>query len=209
MLPMSLLSIIEFLAVIATAAYGILLAVRKEMDVVGLFTVASAVAFGGGTLRDLFLDRQPLFWIANPHLPLLVLVLALVSGFLPRLLKWMERYLLLPDALGMGLFTVVGTQYALDAGSPWFICAILGAITGSFGGVIGDILCNEVPSLFRPAPLNATCSFSGAWVYMLINQLHLPGISASVIGVFVVFLFRLAAVRWNLQLPAVRFQPGD
>jgi uncharacterized membrane protein YeiH len=202
---MSLLSVIELLAVIATAVYGILLAVRKEMDVVGLFTVS----FGGGTLRDLFLDRQPLFWIAHPHLPLVVLVLAILGSVLPRVLNKLERFLLLPDALGMGLFTVAGTQYALDAGSPWFICALMGAITGTFGGVIGDMLCNDIPSLFRPAPLNATCSFAGAGVYVLLSQLQLPGLTAAIIGVVVVFVFRLVAVRWNLQLPAVRLPDAD
>lgn len=201
---MQSLIIIEFLAVIVSSIYGVLLAARKGMDVVGVFVVALAVAFGGGTLRDLFLDRTPLFWIGNPHYPVVVFGIALFSGLILRFVSRIKPLLVLPDALGMALFTLTGTAYALDAETTWFVAVLLGVITGTFGGVLGDLLCNEVPSLFKPSPMNATCAFSGSWVY--IGVLHFGGSEnvALITGIAVIVLFRLAAVRWNWCFPAIR-----
>lgn len=201
---MNYVIVIEFLAVIVSAIYGVLLASRKGMDVMGVFAVSFAVAFGGGTLRDLFLDRTPLFWIGNPHYPMIVFGIAIFSGFLVRYIGKIRPLLVLPDALGMALFTLTGTAYAMDAGTGFFAAALLGVITGTFGGVLGDVICNEVPSLFTPSPLNATCSFAGAWVYLGMTQLEILQSFALVSGITVIVLFRLAAVRWNWCFPAVR-----
>lgn len=201
---MPLVVMLEFLAVVVSAIYGVLLAARKGMDPVGVFTVASAVAFGGGTLRDLFLDRHPLFWISHPHYPLVVFFLALGGGIIVRHVRHLRPYLLLPDALGMALFTVVGTSLAIEAGTTWFIAAILGTITGTFGGVLGDIICNEIPTLFKPAPLCATCAFAGSWVWLFSTEMGVSEPIASILGATLVVLLRLAAVRWNLHFPAVR-----
>lgn len=201
---MSFLIGIEFLAVIVSAIYGVLLAARKGMDIVGVFVVALAVAFGGGTIRDLFLDRTPLFWIANPHYPLIVFGIAILSGLILRFVGKIRPLLVLPDALGMALFTLTGTAFALDAGTTWFVAVLLGVITGTFGGVLGDMICNEVPSLFIPSPLNASCAFTGAWVYIGILHFGGPEELALSVGIAVIVLFRLAAVRWNWCFPAIR-----
>lgn len=201
---MSPLVAIEFLAVIVSSIYGVLLAARKGMDVVGVYAVAFAVAFGGGTLRDLFLDRQPLFWIGNPHYPVITLGIAILSGPILRFVKHIRPLLVVPDALGMALFTLTGTGFALEAGTSPFIACVLGAITGTFGGVLGDMLCNEVPSLFRPSPLNATCAFAGAWVFWGALQLEAPEPWALAGGLLVIVATRLAAVKWNWCFPAVR-----
>tara|TARA_R110002096_G_scaffold1357_5_gene7146 strand:- start:1297 stop:1911 length:615 start_codon:yes stop_codon:yes gene_type:complete len=201
---MSYFVIIEYLAVVVSAIYGVLLAARKGMDVVGVFAVAVAVAFGGGTLRDLFLDRSPLFWIGNPHYLIIVFCIAVFSGLILRFIGRIKPLLVIPDALGMALFTLTGTGYAIEAGTTAFVAAILGAITGTFGGVIGDVICNEEPSLFKPSPFNATCSFAGAWIYLGALQVGVPGTYALISGIAVIVLFRLAAVRWNWSFPAVR-----
>lgn len=201
---MSPLIAIEFLAVIVSAIFGVLLAARKGMDVMGVFAVAFAVAFGGGTLRDLFLDRTPLFWIANSHYTVIVFAIAVLSGFIVRYVSHIRRLLVFPDALGMALFTLTGTGYALEAGTTLFVAALLGVITGTFGGVLGDVICNEVPSLFVPSPLNATCSFAGAWLYIGLLKMDVPNGYALVSGIVLIVLFRLAAVRWNWCFPAVR-----
>ncbi len=192
------------MAVIASAIYGILLACRKEMDMVGVIAVAFAVAFGGGTLRDLCLDRTPLFWIENDHYVLIVMVIAIAGSLIPSLISHTRRFLALPDAIGMGLFTITGAGYAMEAGTSMFIAAILGVVTGTFGGVIGDIICNEIPSLFRPAPIYATCSFAGAWVYLLLEQTPLDHSYNIVAGVAAVVALRLAALKWSWSLPASR-----
>lgn len=192
---------LELIAVVASAAYGILRARQKEMDLVGVFSVAFITSFGGGTLRDLFLDRNPLFWIRHDEYPVIVFVLALGTSLIRRLPRRLEAALNIPDALGLGLFSIVGTGHALEAGTSLFVASLFGVVTGTFGGVMADVVCNEVPRLFRPAPLYATCAFSGAWVFLLLRPLPLgPGI-AEIAGIAVTVLFRLAAVRWGLRLP--------
>ncbi len=201
---MSYLVFIEFMAVIVGAIYGVLLAARKGMDIMGVFAVAFAVAFGGGTLRDLFLNRSPLFWIGNPHYPVIVFGIALFSGILLRHVRRIRPLLVFPDALGMALFALTGTAYAMEAGTHPFVAVVLGVITGTFGGVVGDLLCNELPSLFMPSPLHATCAFTGAWVYLGVLHFDLPERYALAAGILVIVLFRLAAVKANWCLPAVR-----
>lgn len=200
-----MLDLIEFLAVVASGTYGVLLARRKQMDFVGIFSVAFITAFGGGTLRDVLLDRRPLFWIEREHLAVVVFGLALVMSLVPRLPKKIEGWLMLPDALGLGLFSIVGAQYALEAGTSYFIASLFGVITGTFGGVIGDVICNEVPNLFRAkTPLYATCSFVGCWIFMLLEKAAVPAIFAIWAGVVSVVAIRLIALRWNVRLPASR-----
>ncbi|MCA9046483.1 MAG: trimeric intracellular cation channel family protein [Planctomycetaceae bacterium] len=194
---------IEFLAVVTSAVYGVLLARRHHMDFVGVFCLAFVVAFGGGTLRDLFLDRHPLFWIREDHYPLIVFAIALQTSLIPKIPDQAEGILSLPDALGLGLFSVVGANAAIEAGTSYFVAALMGAVTGTFGGVIGDIICNRVPSLFRPAPLFATCSFVGCWVFLLLNTWVVSRPYAAPAAIVVIVAFRLAAIRYKWFLPQV------
>ncbi len=200
-----MLLLIEMLAVISAGVYGVLLARRKEMDLVGVYSIAFITAFGGGTLRDVLLDRTPLFWIKYAHYPLLVFVLALGAVLLRRFTAWerlAQRWLFLPDAFGLGLFSIVGAGYALEANTSLFVASLFGVITGTFGGVIGDIACNEVPNLFRShTPLYATCSFVGCWVYMLLSYMQVPENTTLWLGILTVVVMRLVAVRWDLRLP--------
>lgn len=201
---MPYLASLETLAVVVSAIYGVLLASRQGMDIMGVSTVAFAVAFGGGTLRDLFLDRHPLFWIGNPHYPVIVFAISLLSGLIVSHIGRIRPLLPLPDALGMALFTLTGTAYALEAGTTPFVAATMGVITGTFGGVLGDVLCNEVPTLFVPSPLNATCGFAGAWLYLGLRGIEVPDRASLVAAFAFIVLFRLAALRWNWCFPAVR-----
>lgn len=201
---MDLVVFIEFMAVIVSAIYGILMAARKGMDFVGSFTVAFVAAFGGGTLRDLFLDRHPLFWIGNSHYAVTVFVICLVLGFFTRYLPRIQPLLIYPDAVGMALFTVVGTAIAIEQQESWFIAALLGTITGTFGGVIADIICNEVPTLFTPSPLCATCAFTGALTYVVGHEFHLRPDLLIVTCTAVVIVFRLVAVKRDWRFPPLR-----
>lgn len=193
--------LIELMAVVSSGAYGVLLARRHQMDFVGVFSLALMVAFGGGTLRDLFLDRHPLFWIREDHYPLIIFALALVTSLIPKVPDTTERILHFPDAVGLGLFSVVGATAAIDAGTSLFVASILGVVTGTFGGVIGDVVCNRVPSLFRTAPLFATCSFLGCWLLFLLDVLAIPeSVAVPAVITFIVAL-RLSAIRWGWHLP--------
>ena len=199
---MPLLQVIELIAVVTSAIYGALIAHRKGMDFVGLFALGFIAAFGGGTLRDLFLDRSPLFWIANGHYPIVVFFLTLMGSILPQLLTKIEKYLPIPDALGMGLFTVVGAGYALEMETSWFVASIIGVLTGTFGGVIADVISNEMPSMFRPAPLQATCAFTGAWVFILGMQYSWSKPWSLPASVLFIVIFRLAALKYDWRLPS-------
>lgn len=193
---------IEMAGVLAAGTFGVLLARRMRMDFVGVFSVCFITALGGGTLRDLLLDRHPLFWIEHGHYPVILFVLALVLSLLPRVPRSMAKWLHLPDALGLGFFTVVGAGYAMQAGCTFFISSLFGVITGVFGGVISDVICNEVPRLFKAAPLYATCSFAGAWVFLLLDRFapvtELVPVIASIVATVAL---RMAALRWGWQLP--------
>jgi uncharacterized membrane protein YeiH len=197
---------LEWMAVIASACFGVMLARSKRMDAVGVIAVAFIVAFGGGSLRDLLLDRHPLFWIRSSELAWAVFLVGLIGGLIPRIPGRLLSWLNLPDAMGLGLFSVLGVNYALQAGVSPFIASILGVITGSFGGVIGDVVCNDIPRLFRTGPLYATCSFAGCWVYLGLRAAGLDEQTPAVVGIASVVAFRLAALRWNLSLPESRGQ---
>lgn len=200
---------IEFIAVVTSACFGILQARAARMDALGVITVAMVIAFGGGTLRDLFLDRTPLFWIANPHYPMIVFAMAVGSCFVRQSIMASRRYLDVPDAFGMGLFSIVGVQFALQAGTTAFIGALMGVMTGTFGGVIGDILCGRVPSLFKASPLYATASFVGCWVFIALLYLELAASFAATAGIVAIVAVRLAAIRWNICLPEMNESPPN
>ncbi|MEY3174090.1 MAG: hypothetical protein RLZZ436_2004 [Planctomycetota bacterium] len=200
---------LELLGVISSALFGVLLARRKGLDFVGAASISLISAFGGGTLRDVLLDRHPLFWIRNPWYPTIVLVVALLTSQLRRIPTRLERILDVPDALGLGLFSIAGTQIALAEGVAPVVAVLFGVMTGAFGGVIGDIVCNEVPGLFRPfTPLYATCAFTGAWLLILLKTLDVPETVASPLAVAFVVIFRLGALHFRIGLrPIDRTRP--
>jgi uncharacterized membrane protein YeiH len=192
---------IEFAGIVTFALSGIVEARRKRMDLVGVYIVALITAFGGGTLRDLFIDRTPLFWVANQGYAALILAMALAAFLFPSLTQVPARALLLPDALGLGLFSIAGAGIALDAGTPMLIAALMGVITGIFGGVLRDVIINEIPFIFRNKYLYATAAFLGCWLYMLLLRAGVEKNLAVSIGIAAVVLLRLAALRFNLRMP--------
>ncbi|HMP38980.1 MAG TPA: trimeric intracellular cation channel family protein [Roseiflexaceae bacterium] len=196
-----MLQLIELLGIIAFAISGIMEARRKGMDLVGVYTVALVAAFGGGTLRDLIIDRTPLFWVANQGYAILILVLSFAAFLFPGLSRVSQRVMLLPDALGLGLFSIAGAGYALDAGTRLFIAALLGTATGVFGGVLRDVICNEIPFVFRNRYLYATAAFAGCWLYMLCLALGVEKGYAIIGGIAAIVLLRLAALRFGLRTP--------
>ncbi|MES2073301.1 MAG: trimeric intracellular cation channel family protein [Pseudomonadota bacterium] len=199
----TLLHAVEVGGIIAFALSGFIEARMKKMDAVGVFTVAFITAFGGGTLRDLLLDRRPLFWVEHQEYPILIFALALGAiPFLRHLRSSVtERAIIYADALGLGLFSVGGASLALEAQMPLFICTMMGVITGIFGGVLRDIICNEIPMVFRRGQLYATCSFAGCWGYLALNLLKASETVAVVTGISITFLLRMLAVRFDWKLP--------
>jgi uncharacterized membrane protein YeiH len=165
--------------------------------------VAFITAFGGGTLRDLLLDRRPLFWVENQEYPILIFVMSIIAiPFLRHLRNAVtENAIVLADALGLGLFSVTGASLAQEAQMPMFVCVMMGVITGIFGGVLRDIICNEIPLVFRRSHLYATCAFAGCWTYLILNWLELNEGVALGFGVGICFVLRMMAVRFDWKLP--------
>ena len=159
-------------------------------------------AIGGGTTRDLLLDVTP-FWILDAKYFITTGVALLVSiVFKARIFKWGST-LFLFDAIGLGLFTVVGISKAMGAGLPYWVCIVMGMITGSLGGVIRDVLLNQVPLLFRKDIYALTC-VAGGLVYFLLNYLNWMTNLKELIAAIIVIVLRLIAVRFHVHLPLLQ-----
>ena len=199
---MRLVTVIEITAVLVGAFSGFIEARRKRMDLVGVFTVAFIAAFGGGTLRDILLDRRPLFWVQHQEYAILIFVLALVASPLIRTMRHMvtERLIVIADAFGLGLFSVAGVSSALDAGMPLFIASMMGVITGIFGGVLRDIVCNEVPMVFRDGKPYALCAFLGNWIFLIMGIYGMDKDIALWSSALFIVASRLLAWKFDLTL---------
>lgn len=198
------LTVIEVLAILVSAYAGMIEAKRQDFDLVGIATAAFVTAFGGGTLRDLLLDRTPLFWIENPRYPIIVFFLSIVGLVLFRYNKelFRRRVMLVIDALGLGLFSAVGVGIALQMGTPLFPASLIGVVTATAGGVLRDILCNKIPEVFlRTTQLYVTCSFIGCWFYIGLHLLGLGDVPGLIVCILVTFTLRILAVRLNVSLP--------
>lgn len=200
----TVLQAIEACGIVAFASSGFIEARRKEMDLIGVFTVAFVTAFGGSTLRDMLLDRRPFFWVQHEGYIWLIFVLALIVIPLSHYLRssTAERAMIFADALGLGMFSAAGASVAQDAQMPMFISVMMGVITGIFGGVLRDVICNEIPLVFRRGQLYATCAFVGCWVYLLLGWAGIGETAALIACILVTSLLRMLAVRFDLKLPA-------
>ncbi|MBX3646611.1 MAG: trimeric intracellular cation channel family protein [Rhodocyclaceae bacterium] len=187
-------------AVAVNALTGVLDAGRKNMDLVGVVMVGSATALGGGTVRDLLLDRQ-VFWISDQTYLVAALATTLLVFFLVRGLRLPPRLFLVPDAVGLALFTIVGTQVALEWEAPWLAASLLGVITGVVGGVLRDVLCNDVPLVFVRGELYASAAWAGALTLIGLQALDVTPVVAAWSGMVVVLVLRFLAMAFRITLP--------
>ncbi|WP_144156163.1 trimeric intracellular cation channel family protein [Paraburkholderia sp. BCC1885] len=197
------LTIMEGLAIFAYAISGFIEARTRRLDAVGTFLVAMATAFGGGTLRDVLLERRPFYWVEHQGY---VIVIFTMSLFAPTLLKMTskllsERVLLVADAVGLGLFSISGTSMALDAQMLRFTSVMIGVLAGVFGGVIRDVLCNEVPLILKDSRPYATCAFVGCWLYLLLDYFSFDSVYSVLIATGFILLARLATFKFDVRLP--------
>ena len=196
-------TIIEMAATAAFALSGIIVGARKQLDVVGIAVLAFLAAFGGGTLRDVLLDRRPFFWVANSWYVWAVLALCVMAivTLRRRHLTMTERAMQWPDACGLGLFAASGTQIALDAGMPGLIAVLMGVLTAVFGGVLRDIVCNEIPTAFRDHRPYAVCAFAGGAVVVAIERSIESPTFALAFGAVLATTLRALAIRFDWELP--------
>ncbi len=204
------LTAIESAATIAFALSGLLEAARKRLDAVGVCVVAGLAAFGGGTLRDVLLDRRPFFWVEHAGWLWVLLALCMLAMLFMRARHFAPtaRAMQWPDALGLGLFTASGTQITLHSGAPAIVAVLMGLVTAVFGGVLRDIVCNEIPSAFRDHRPYAVCAFAGGWVLVTAHSLGAADWVGLLIGASVTALLRGLALLTGFTLP--RWSPeGD
>ena len=199
---------VEIAATLAFALSGLLAGARKQLDMVGLCIIAGLSAFGGGTLRDVLLDRRPFFWVEHADWlwGLMGLSFAAMLFMRGRHLALTERAIQWPDALGLGLFTANGTLIALDAGMPAIVAVLMGVITATFGGVLRDIVCNEIPAAFHDHRPYALCSFVGAWVLVAALQMGAPQWAVITASASTAMLLRGVALWTGWTLPVWRIR---
>lgn len=200
-----LLTVLYIIAITAEAMTGALSAGRRSMDLFGVVLIACVTALGGGSVRDMLLGHYPLTWVRHPEYLALTAVAALVTVFIAPLMRHLRSLFLVLDAVGLVAFTLIGCQVSLEMGHSLLIAAISGVITGVFGGILRDILCNDVPLIFR-RELYASVSFSSAWCYLICVELELPSEQAMLITLFSGFLFRLLAIRFHWEMPKFVYQ---
>lgn len=195
--------VLEFIATAAFALSGVIMAARKRLDVVGVCVVGFLAAFGGGTLRDVLLDRRPFFWVAEVEMLWLVIALCAVSLVLLRLgrLHVGDKAIQLADALGLGLFVASGVQSALVAQLPVVVAVMMGVVTGVFGGVMRDIACNEMPTAFADHRPYAVCGFMGGWMYIFGEWLDWAGWVVALASIATTTGLRLLALKFDWRLP--------
>ena len=207
----TLLVVLEGIGVLAFAASGLLAGATKRLDAVGVAVIAFLTAFGGGTLRDLLLDRGPFFWVANEGWVWAVIVLAVVGPVVlrSRHIEPTAKAMQWPDAVGLGLFAASGTQVALDSGASALVATLMGVVTAVFGGMIRDILVNEIPWVVSSYQLYAVIAFAGGWLVWVLGALGLDPVMAVSIGALVTIALRTLAIVFNWRLPAWRLGDGS
>ena len=193
----------EVIGTLAFALSGLIEAARKRLDLVGMAMVSGLAAFGGGTLRDILLDRRPFFWVEN-EIWVWILIVICIGALLfmrSRHLEPTERAMQWPDAIGLGAFTAGGTQLALNAGVPAVISVIMGVLTAIFGGVLRDIVVNEIPKAFSDHIPYAVIAFTGGWVVVGLNLLNVDAFVAVAIGAIFTIVIRVLALLFGWRLP--------
>lgn len=205
------LVVVEAMGTIAFALSGLIEGVRKRLDLVGCTVVAGLAALGGGTLRDVLLDRRPFVWVAHPAWLWVLMALCLVAMAVLRVrhLAPTERAMLWPDALGMGLFAATGTAIALDSSMPSIVAVLMGVVTASFGGVLRDIVLNEIPRAFSDHQPYAVCAFAGGWVLVGLVGIGAAQWLALVVAAAVATGLRMIAVCAGWRLPAWKGGESD
>ena len=206
MLPITVINVLPFIEAIGIIAFcisGFIRAQQRKFDPVGVFIVGFATAFGGGTLRDILLERRPFFWVEHDGYVIALFIFSMVAGksidFMHRVFS--RKGMIVADALGLGLFTVTSTAVALDSGMPYIVAAMYGVIGAAFGGVIRDVLCGDTPLLLTDSRPYASCTFVGAWVYIILQHLNANDFISLGIASSLIVILRLVSMKLKWEVP--------
>ncbi|AZQ43974.1 trimeric intracellular cation channel family protein [Nonlabens ponticola] len=198
---MNIIEIMDLLGTIAFAVSGALAAFSKRLDAFGIVIIAFVTSAGGGTLRDILIGVKPVSWMTNMNLVYTILICVVITFIFRTWLLKLRKTLFLFDAIGIGLYTIVGVEMGIQTGLHPFICITLGCITACFGGVIRDILVNEIPVIFRKNVYATACIFGGG-VYFLLLKVGMLEQFVFPISAIAVIAMRVLAVVFKWQLPS-------
>lgn len=199
-MPTHFLYIIDILGTISFAVSGAFMAMDKKLDPFGVLVIAFVTAIGGGTLRDILIGNLPVGWLKNETVTIVIFCSAIVTMFFGKYLKHLSTTLFLFDALGLGLFTIVGIKLGLAQDFSIGICITLGTITACFGGVVRDVFLNHIPLLFRKEIYAIAC-IAGGLIYFLLQEFNLNADVITILCILIIFIIRILAVRYKISLP--------
>lgn len=195
---------LELSGTIAFAVSGATAAINKSYDIIGLLSLSFITAIGGGTIRDLLIGATPVAWMTNELSNSAIIIAAIIAAVFFSYIKKLVRLLSTFDAIGLGMFTITGINKGIAVGLPLPICVALGVITGTFGGLLRDVICGEQPILFT-REIYAAASIAGGTLYLLAG--HYTGLSGDVaqsLSIAVIVAIRLFSLHFNWQLPRLR-----
>lgn len=199
-MPTQFLFVIDILGTFSFAVSGAFLAMEKKLDPFGVLVLSFVTAIGGGTLRDMMIGNLPVSWLQNETATIVIFCSALVTMLFGRYLKHLTTTLFLFDALGLGLFTIVGIKLGIEKQFSIGVCIALGTITACFGGVVRDVLLNNIPLLFRKEIYAMACIIGGLF-YFLLRKMNIDADLVTIICIILIFVIRVLAVRYKLSLP--------
>ncbi|NAS12043.1 trimeric intracellular cation channel family protein [Poritiphilus flavus] len=194
--------VIDILGTIAFAISGVLVAMEKKLDLFGVIIIAFVTAIGGGTLRDLLIGDTPVVWMRDSVYVITISGTVVFAILFRKKLRYLRTSLFLFDTIGIGLYTMVGIEKGVQAELLPVMCVALGTITASFGGVLRDILCNEIPVIFRKEIYATACILGGSF-YFLLTYLTVKDQYAFLAAIVLVISIRLLAVRFKIALPNI------
>ena len=191
--------ILDLIGTVVFSITGALAAKEHKMDVFGMFILAFVTGVGGGTLRDMMIGSTPVFWMKNPFYILMIVLGVVLPIVFKKMSEW-KKSILFFDAIGLGVFTVIGVEKGIDFGLHPVIAVALGAVTGCFGGLIRDILRNQIPAVLHKE-IYATASLTGGIMFFVLNYLGFHSDLVAVLTAFIVFIIRVLALKYRWELP--------
>lgn len=199
----TMIEILDIIGVFVFAISGVLAAINKKLDLFGIFIIAFVTALGGGTLRDVLIGRMPVGWMQDLKYVYIIILGCIVASVFRDYLNKLRVSLFLFDTIGLGIYTLIGIEKGLEYGLHPTICIALGTMTASFGGLIRDILCNEIPLLLRKGTIYATICIIGGILFFGLRYLGVKDAVNELVTSLFIIVFRLAAVRYSWSLPVL------
>ncbi len=200
---MDIINLLDLIGTFVFAISGIRLAARTDMDIFGASVVGFVTAIGGGTVRDLLLDSHPITWMGDMTYPLVILAAVPFTFVMGKKLKNFSKTLFIFDTIGIAMFTIIGMEKALSFGLNPFLAGMMGMISAVVGGITRDVLCREIPLIFRKE-IYATACLLGAVVFYLGMELDLPENLNYLLTTAVIITIRTVSIRYNLSLPKMK-----